>query len=271
MKLSVCLIVKNEEKYLNRCLKSVAEYVDEIIITDTWSDDSTVEIAKNYTNNIYHYKWQDDFGLARNFCQQHATWDYILWLDADEFFDKINIIELVQLLKNLEKSILFIHIFIINLVEWKPYNTEEKLRIIKNNNWSKWIWKTHEIIDYYSNDQSTMLTLNNISFFHDFQPKEKKWYQIESYIELFEKDHNNSNIALDIIKYYLYQQDYNNISNIINGIWYIHPLFIRKFTKLLNIFNNLNLYNEKKYLEILLKKSLIINDKKYKKENKLIY
>jgi glycosyltransferase involved in cell wall biosynthesis len=265
------LIVKNEEKYLNRCLNSIAQYVDEIIITDTWSNDSTIEIAKKYTNNIYHYKWQDDFASARNFCQEHATWDYILWLDADEFFEEIYIKLLIKKLKNINKQISFIHIFIRNIVKNNLHSVNRKLKIIKNNQWYKWIWKTHEIVDYYNNDQSKSTTYNDVFFIHNFNPKWKKWYQIESYIELFKNDHNNSNIALDIIKYYLYEKDYNNILNTIDEIWFIHPLFIRKYTELLNIFNNLNLYDEKKSLKNLLKKSLIINDKKYKKEHKLIY
>lgn len=73
MKLSLCLIVKNEEKYLERCLKSLRNYVDEIIITDTGSADTTVEIAKKYTDKVYHFEWIDDFSAARNFCQSHAS------------------------------------------------------------------------------------------------------------------------------------------------------------------------------------------------------
>jgi glycosyltransferase involved in cell wall biosynthesis len=73
MKISVCLIVKNEEKHLDKCLQSVVNYVDEIIITDTGSNDKTVEIAEKYTDNIFHYKWDDNFAAARNFCQQYAT------------------------------------------------------------------------------------------------------------------------------------------------------------------------------------------------------
>lgn len=271
MKISVCLIVKNEEKNLKRCLDSVVNYVDEIVITDTWSTDNTIEIAKKYTSNIYHYKWDWNFSAARNYCQKYANWDYILWLDADEFFEDIYISLLIEKLKKIDSNIMLIHMFIVNYVWWIIYSKEEKLRVLKNNCWSKWIWNTHEIIDYYNNDQSKTTTFNDIEFSHNFKPKWKKWYHIESYLALFESDKNNSNLGLDLIKYYIQQEKFKNISYILKNIWYIHPLFIRKFTKLLKIFNNLKLVNEEQLLSKLLKKSLIINTKIYKKDSRLIY
>ena len=63
---SLCMIVKNEEDVLERCLKSVAGLVDEIIIVDTGSTDRTREIATHFTNQIFDFPWQDDFSAARN-------------------------------------------------------------------------------------------------------------------------------------------------------------------------------------------------------------
>ncbi|MCR8844811.1 glycosyltransferase [Paenibacillus sp. SC116] len=81
---SLCMIVKNEEQYLERCLKSVEGIVDEIIIVDTGSTDQTKYIASKYTNRIYDFDWNENFSEARNFAIQHATSNYILQLDADE-------------------------------------------------------------------------------------------------------------------------------------------------------------------------------------------
>ncbi|MEK8209766.1 glycosyltransferase [Paenibacillus sp. FSL L8-0696] len=81
------MIVKNEEKYLARCLESVRNKVDEIIIVDTGSTDKTLEIAKQYTNDIYHFNWVNDFAAARNESIKYAKSDYILILDADEYLD----------------------------------------------------------------------------------------------------------------------------------------------------------------------------------------
>ena len=65
--ISLCMIVKNEERVLARCLDSVADLVDEIIIVDTGSTDATKEIAARYTEKIYDFVWQDHFAAARNF------------------------------------------------------------------------------------------------------------------------------------------------------------------------------------------------------------
>lgn len=82
--ISLCMIVKNEEDVLARCLDTVKDIVDEIIIVDTGSVDTTKEIAKEYTDKIYNFKWIDDFASARNFAFSKATKEYIMWLDADD-------------------------------------------------------------------------------------------------------------------------------------------------------------------------------------------
>lgn len=81
---SLCMIVKNEASTLEHCLKSVQGIVDEIILVDTGSTDSTKEIARKYTDHIYDFTWIDDFSAARNFSFDKATKDYLLWLDADD-------------------------------------------------------------------------------------------------------------------------------------------------------------------------------------------
>lgn len=84
---SLCMIVKNEEKYIEKCLESVKEFVDEIIIVDTGSSDATLEIARKYTDAVYNFEWTHDFAAARNFSIKNAKSDYILMLDADEYLD----------------------------------------------------------------------------------------------------------------------------------------------------------------------------------------
>ena len=84
MQLSLCMIVKNEEDVLPRCLDSVKNAVDEIVIVDTGSTDTTRAIAAHYTDKIYDEPWQDDFARARNASFARAGGDYLLWLDADD-------------------------------------------------------------------------------------------------------------------------------------------------------------------------------------------
>ncbi|MEW9093547.1 MAG: glycosyltransferase [Clostridiaceae bacterium] len=82
--LSLCLIVKNEEETLNKCLDSVKNSVQEIIIVDTGSTDKTKEIALKYTDEVYDFSWCNDFSKARNFSISKASNDWILVIDADE-------------------------------------------------------------------------------------------------------------------------------------------------------------------------------------------
>ena len=103
--LSLAMIVKNEEKVLERCLKSIKDIVDEIIIVDTGSTDKTVEIAKSYTDKIYHLKWNDHFAEARNYSFSKATCDYIIWLDADDYLEESEQEKLLKLKQNFDENI----------------------------------------------------------------------------------------------------------------------------------------------------------------------
>ena len=99
------MIVKNEEKVLARCLNSVKELVDEIIIIDTGSTDSTKEIAKEFTEKVFDFNWINDFSSARNFSFSKATMDYILWLDADDIILLDDQIKFKYLKQNLNPAV----------------------------------------------------------------------------------------------------------------------------------------------------------------------
>jgi len=85
--ISVCIIAKNEEKYIAECLQRLSTYDWEIVVVDTGSTDNTVEIAKSYTPNVYHFDWVNDFSAARNYSISIATNDYILVVDCDEYLE----------------------------------------------------------------------------------------------------------------------------------------------------------------------------------------
>ena len=83
-RLSLCMIVRNEEQRLGRCLESVQGLVDEIIVVDTGSEDHTVQVAEGFGAEVHHFKWVDNFAAARNESLRYATGDWVLWLDADD-------------------------------------------------------------------------------------------------------------------------------------------------------------------------------------------
>ena len=102
--ISICMIVKNESKVLEKSLESIKDYNFEIIIVDTGSSDNTKEIARKYTDKVYDFKWCNDFSQARNFSISKAANDFVLVLDADEVIIDIDLKEIEKLInKNSEK------------------------------------------------------------------------------------------------------------------------------------------------------------------------
>jgi len=84
MTVSAALIVKNEERTLGRCLASIQGAVDEIVVVDTGSEDATKQVARQFGARVLDFPWRDDFGAARQFAFDHATSDWVFWLDADD-------------------------------------------------------------------------------------------------------------------------------------------------------------------------------------------
>lgn len=88
--ISVCIIAKNEEKYIEDCLSRLKKHGFEIIVTDTGSTDSTKQIAARYADKVLDFAWINDFAAARNHCAKAATHDWILALDCDEMLERID-------------------------------------------------------------------------------------------------------------------------------------------------------------------------------------
>lgn len=151
--ISLCMIVKDEEQTLERCLESVKNIPDEIVIVDTGSTDKTIEIAQKYTDKIYGVKWEEDFAKARNFSFAQATKEYIMWMDADDLIEEEQNSRIIILKQTLHAAI--------DVVLMK-YHTDVdssgraglayyRERLIKNNKEMKWVEPIHEIIDLKGN------------------------------------------------------------------------------------------------------------------------
>lgn len=99
-KLSVCMIVRDEEKFLDNCLKSLKPLLDlnlaELIIVDTGSVDKTIEIAKKYTNKVYFKEWNNNFSEARNYSISLAKGEYIFIMDADQEMEENEVNKLIK-------------------------------------------------------------------------------------------------------------------------------------------------------------------------------
>ncbi len=108
---SACMIVKNEEELLAGCLESIRDWVDEIIIVDTGSEDRTVEIAESYGARVFHQPWEGDFSKHRNYSIEQACCDWIFIIDADERFELEGLADVRRTLKNPNISIISINVF----------------------------------------------------------------------------------------------------------------------------------------------------------------
>ncbi len=99
-KLSLCIITKDEESFFPGCLENMEEAVDEIIVADLGSCDRTLELAKQAGAAVYQPEWEEDFSKIKNFCMDHASGDWVLFLQADETIARNQFGELKLLMLN---------------------------------------------------------------------------------------------------------------------------------------------------------------------------
>ncbi|MCM1335314.1 MAG: glycosyltransferase family 2 protein [Bacteroides sp.] len=147
--ISVCMIVKNEEGRLRRCLECLKPIADEILIADTGSTDRTKEIAAEFTDHIYDFPWVGDFSAARNFIFSKARMDYIYTADADEELDAANIRRFLDLKKVLLPEIEIVQMRYLNLMEENTaYNARRELRpkLYRRLRTFEWIDPIHETV-----------------------------------------------------------------------------------------------------------------------------
>lgn len=146
--ISLCMIVKNEVDVLERCLISVKDLVDEIIIVDTGSTDDTEKIARKYTQHVFSFQWIDDFSAARNFAFSKASMDYCMWLDADDVIeeqDKAGFLDFKRALSP-DTDIVMMRYNTGFDEAGSPTFWYYRERLIKNNRGYLWEGAVHEVI-----------------------------------------------------------------------------------------------------------------------------
>lgn len=146
--ISLCMIVKNEETHLARCLDSVAELVDEIIVVDTGSTDRTAEIASAYTEKVYSHPWKDDFSDARNYSFSKATMDYCMWMDADDVMEETEKDKFLRLKHTLapDADIVMMKYNTSFDEAGRPSFSYFRERWIRNSSLYRWVGAVHEVI-----------------------------------------------------------------------------------------------------------------------------
>lgn len=161
-KITACLIVKNEEEMILRSLSSVSE-ADEIIVCDTGSKDATVQIAKDFGATVVFFDWCDDFSAARNFAKSHASNEWILSIDADEFLEPNGMRKIKDAINVCEEDS-------INIL-MKPetgYGQHRLARVYRKD--CEWVGKVHEVIKFPSNTYCDAKITYGYSPAHDLDP-----------------------------------------------------------------------------------------------------
>jgi GT2 family glycosyltransferase len=167
--ISLCMIVKNEQETIARCLDSIRDIVDEIIVVDTGSTDDTVEILKRYTDKIYHFEWIDDFSAARNFAFAQATMDYILWLDADDVIYEKDRKKLAELKQSLNFSIdsVSMEYHLSFDQDGNVTSKSRRNRLVKRANKFRWHGAVHEYLLVGGNILNSDIAITHISVEHE--------------------------------------------------------------------------------------------------------
>jgi FkbM family methyltransferase len=144
---SLCIITKNEEDNLPACLDSAADLFDEVVVLDTGSTDRTKEIALRYGARVFDFQWIDHFAAARNACLEHATGDFIFWLDADDRLDEDNRAKLKRLLASLpDRNVAYSMKCKCLGAPGQPSTLVDHVRLFRRDPRIRWRYRIHEQI-----------------------------------------------------------------------------------------------------------------------------
>ncbi|MRX72192.1 glycosyltransferase [Bacillus lacus] len=235
--LSICMIIKNEEEVLTRCLESIKGIADEIIIVDTGSTDSSKFIGIKYTNMVFDYKWEGNFSNARNFAASKATGEWILALDADEYVDRESLLNFKEELKENPPEENIIAVQIVNFLGTSGNSTSLNYheRLYKNDGSIMYYRNIHELLKHKDSKENRGLV--EFQIFHTgYMGKVEK-----------EKDKSKRNLSMLInkkdkepIDYYFIGNEYDKLGELNEAIDYYKNGFALK--------DNINSYWVKKLL-----------------------
>lgn len=205
-KISLSMIVKNEETSLPRCLNSVKDLVDEIVIVDTGSTDNTLNISQEFGAKIFNYTWNDDFSSARNFALENSSGNFILYLDADEELSSNSKKEILKLSQTSDKIGYYCTVRSIDEYS-KQDNTIRYIRFFRNSENVRFNGKVHEQITDSLVENNYKLIHSDIEIIHYGYniPSKDKSLKAERNLKLLLKEYSNNQkpyIAFQIAQSY---------------------------------------------------------------------
>ncbi len=209
MKISACLIVKNEKDHIRDVLSSLAG-VDEIVVIDTGSQDNTVELARAFTDKVFtDYAWNDDFAEARNYALAHCTGDWVISIDADEVLEEGGIVKIRQLIDNAREDQLH---FSVEMTAKGTGSKHNLPRIIRNDGQVRWVGAAHETLSPVQRNLTDVVITYGSSTAHQLDP--------DRMMRILAKVVNSVDATPRDVYYYArefwYRQDYVNAARIWN-------------------------------------------------------
>jgi glycosyltransferase involved in cell wall biosynthesis len=217
MRISACVITKNEEKNLPSCLESVKKIVSEMIVVDTGSTDRTIEVARQYGATVYHFEWIDDFAAAKNYALSKATGDWIVFLDADEQFSKEtipNVYDVINQAQNGNYDLIAGLITDYDPLTHKALSTLPTIRIFRNDPRIRYSGAIHERLVKSNGAPTIYNATDRIIILHSgytrsaITEKEKSKRNLSILLKEWEKNPCSSDLAFYISEAYLIGRDY---------------------------------------------------------------
>lgn len=192
IRISACIIVKNEERDLPRWIENAREYSNEIIVVDTGSADGTRELVRQAGIKIYDFIWQNDFSEARNFALERATGDWIVFLDADEYFQfPERIRPFLAETELCHTGIEAIMVPIIN-IDADQYNQEihrfVNTRIFRNLPELRYRGRVHESLQRQGGELQLMIEKQRIAVYHTGYSSQRILHKIKRNLVLLQAD-----------------------------------------------------------------------------------
>lgn len=218
--LSICIITRNEQDNLDKCLKKICGYKQEIVVVDTGSTDDSICVAKKYTDHVFHFKWCDDFSAARNYAAAQADNDLIMMLDTDEFVEKLEVQKLLELLEQNGKKVGRIHRKNAYKSGGQWLNSNELVNRIYDRRYYHYEGRIHEqIVRTDSEDKYGYETYvapvytEHAGYTGDTAQRQKKAQRnIELLQKVLEEEDPDPYILYQLGKGYYYKGDYTNAS-----------------------------------------------------------
>ena len=203
IKVSACIIAKNEELFIEKCLKSIINVVDEIIVLDTGSEDRTIELAEKYAK-VYTYEWKDDFAKARNESMSYANGEWIFIIDADEELTESSQINLKIFFCDLDKyGDVIYNAKIVNPHpdKTKPLEIFYRQTLFRNITEMKFVKRVHTHLELVDSIKTMNLDFVEIINNKNYRSQEVITKKLEKYLEIISICIDESTTASDKAHY----------------------------------------------------------------------